>query len=118
MTERNDGGPDDGLAADVGPAWTSVTQRHFDPDTDGDLTTALVFTIAEAEGVDPTALKSPPLYEIVDAPALQQTFFGPDIAGDSRQGAGAVGFRYNEYLVNVRSDGWIQVYEQSSGDYS
>jgi hypothetical protein len=70
-----------------------------------------VYAIADALGTDPRAVRSPPLYEVADAPALAESFFGPDVAGGSRHGTGSVEFRYRELLVKVRSDGWLQVYE-------
>ncbi|WP_458191018.1 HalOD1 output domain-containing protein [Haladaptatus sp. NG-WS-4] len=98
--------------------WTQVAQRHYDPDHDGELTTALVFAIAEAKGVVPSQVKSPPVYECVDAAALEDTFFGPAVNSDDRQSAGTVKFRYTEYRVTVRSDGWIQVYESTDRNRS
>ncbi|AUG49600.1 hypothetical protein BVU17_18620 (plasmid) [Haloarcula taiwanensis] len=78
----------------------------------------MVYAIAEAEGVSPSEVKSPPLYECVDAAALEDTFFGPDVTGRSRQGVGSVKFHYTDYLVKVRSDGWIQVYEPTETELS
>ena len=98
--------------------WSQVAQRHYEPNGNGELTTAIVYTIAEADGVSPSEVKSPPLYEVVDASAIEDAFFGPDVAGDSRQGVGTVEFRYNGSLVKVRSDGWIQVYEPTEADLS
>jgi len=75
-----------------------------------------VYAIADSEDVSPTAVKSPPLYDSVDVPAIEKAFFGPDRAGDSRQGVGTVEFRHTDYLVKVQSDGWIRVYEPSESD--
>lgn len=102
------GNEDDPTLAGDG-SWTQVEQSHFDPDEEGDLTTAVVTTIAAAENVHPTDLDSPPLYDVVDAPAIQQSLFGPERNG--RCDTGSTEFRYDQYLVKVRSDGWIQVYE-------
>ena len=118
MTRRTDGGT---TSDDDGPSrtktnWSQVAQRHYDPNEWGELTTAIVYTIADANGVSPTALKSPPLYEIVDAPAIENAFFGSDVSGESRQRVGSVEFQYTDYLVTVRSDGWIQVYEATEAD--
>ncbi|RBI60815.1 hypothetical protein DMJ13_17980 [halophilic archaeon] len=103
----SNGGP----TRDPDSDWTQVVQRHYDPDDDGELTTALVFAIADAKGIAPTDLKSPPVYDCIDAAALEDTFFGPETDGESRHGVGTVEFRYDGYLVHTRSDGWIQVYE-------
>lgn len=88
-----------------------VAQRHYDPEDGVELTTEIVFAVAEAEGVDPIEVKSPPVYETVDVPAIEGAFFGPDTGSGPRRGTGSVEFRYRDYLVNIRSDGWIQVYE-------
>jgi hypothetical protein len=69
------------------------------PDGPGGLTTAIIYAIAEAQCVNPSELRSPPLYDSVDAAALEDTFFGPDVTGRSRQGVGSVEFQYTEYLV-------------------
>lgn len=97
---------------------TQVAQRHYEPNGQSELTTAIVFAIAEAEGVSPSEMKSPPLYESVDVPAIESVFFGPDVAGGSRQSVGTVEFQYSDYHVKVRSDGWIQVYESTGTDRS
>lgn len=104
--------------ADPSTHWSQVAQYHYEPNGTGELTTAIVSAIAEAMGVSPSEVKSPPLYEVVDAAALEDTFFGPTVAGESRQGTGTVEFRYTDYLVKVRSDGWVQVYESAEADLS
>jgi hypothetical protein len=115
MSERSDLDPTgmDGPTADPGTDWMLAAQQHYDPDEHRDLTTALVFTIAEAAGVAPRDLTSPPLYHSTDAAALEETFFGPDADGGTRKGTGTVSFRYTDYLVTVRSDGWVQVFEET-----
>lgn len=95
-----------------------VAQRHYEPNGQGELTTAIIYAIAGADGVSPSEVKSPPLYDSVDVPAIESAFFGPDVSGDSRQGDGTVEFQYTDYLVKVRSDGWIQVYESTEADRS
>ena len=96
--------------------WTPAAQRHFDPSADADLANTIVYTLADADAVSPVNLEGPPLYEMVDAEAIQYTLFGEEVAGASRQGTGSIEFRYREYLVKVRSDGWIQVYEPVGPD--
>lgn len=113
---------DDGTMAEDDPTsgaethQKQIAQRHYEPNGQGELTTAIVFAIAEAEDVSPSEVKSPPLYESVDVPAIEDAFFGPDVAGASRQGIGTVEFQYTDYLVKVKSDGWIQVYEPTETD--
>lgn len=118
MTHRSDGSTmdDDDPTTTPDTHWSQVAQRHYEPGGKGELTTAIVFAIAEARGVSPSEVKSPPLYEVVDAPALEDTFFGSDVADQSRQGTGTVEFRYTDLLVKVRSDGWIQVFESTEKD--
>ena len=112
MSERTDDETDgDDPTSDADIHQSQVAQRHYEPDGNGELTTAIIYAIAEAEGVSPSEMTSPPLYESVDVPAIEDAFFGLDISHESQQGVGTVEFRYTDYLVTVRSDGWIQVYE-------
>ena len=111
MSKRSEDGLMDGDATTRSEShWSQVAQRHYEPDGRGELTTAIVYALAESEGVSPTEVKSPTLYDVVDVPAIEDAFFGPTVAGASRQGIGTVEFRYADYLVEVKSDGWIQVY--------
>ena len=104
---------DNDPTSDTETHQSQVVQRHYEPDGQGELTTAIIYAIAEAEGVSPSEVKSPPLYESVDVPATENVFFEPDGDRESRQGTGTVKFQYTDYLVKIRSDGWIQVYEPS-----
>jgi hypothetical protein len=88
-----------------GTELTQVAQRRYDPDEE--LSTTVVFALADARGVAPAEVNSPPLYERVDAAALERTFFGPQ----SGPVSGSVEFRYEEFLVRVGSDGWVRVFE-------
>jgi len=99
---------------DGGAGWRQAVQRHFDPEGELELTTAIVFAIADAANVDPAELKSPTLYEVVDVPSIEETFFGAEEYGESRRGAGRVEFTYEDYRVVVDSDGWIRVFERVS----
>lgn len=118
MNDRSERSTMDGddSTAEPDTHWSQVVQQNYKSDGTEELTTAIVFAIADAKGVSPSDLKSPPLYECVDAPALEDAFFGPDVADESRQGTGTVEFRYTNYLVKVRSDGWIQVFEPTETD--
>lgn len=120
MSKRTDDGIIDGDDPTSGADthWSQVAQRHYELNGNRELTTAIVYAIAEGEGVSPTEIKSPPLYEIVDVPAIESAFFGRDVAGDSRQGVGTVEFEYHGYLVKLRSDGWIQISEPTEADPS
>ena len=113
MTRNDDGGTgsEDDPSLDYETHWRQVAQRHYDPDEDGELTTALVFAIAEARDVPPEEVKVPSLYDVVNVPAIEDALLRPETQTESRQGTGTIKFRYTDYLVKVRSDGWIQVYE-------
>lgn len=110
---RNNGGTDnnDDPTGTGDTHWRQLKQRLYDPDQTGDLTTEIVYAIGEAADVPPSDVKSPPLYETIDVAAIEETFFSSDNENESRQGIGTIEFRYVEYRIKVRSDGWIQVYE-------
>ena len=48
---------------------------------------------------------------MVNPPAIESALFNGDANADTPPGTGTVEFHYVEYLVKIRSDGWIQVYE-------
>jgi hypothetical protein len=108
---------DDDPTLDQDAPWRQAAQRYYDPDRGGELTTDIVFAIADAANVPPKAVTSPPLYEVVDVAGIEDALFGPTISTGSRQGTGTVEFHYTDYLVKVRSDGWIQVYEATETDH-
>lgn len=121
MDDHEDGAPDVTRGSDPGsdvPAgtdWELVVQLPFDADSGNELTSAVIMAIAEAEGVQPREIKTPPLYEVVDVAALENAFFGsPNIDG-SGDGHLSVEFMYRGHRVLVRSDGWVQVYEPAEG---
>ncbi|GKZ15996.1 HalOD1 output domain-containing protein [Haladaptatus sp. T7] len=112
MTSSNDYTEDGTRLAPDGnddPDMTFVTQAHYDRESHRDLTTEIIFAIADAEDVVPTEIKDPPLYECVDIAAIEDGFFGKEVAGHTRDSEGSVSFRYNQYHVEVASDGWITV---------
>ncbi|MFC7143249.1 HalOD1 output domain-containing protein [Halosimplex aquaticum] len=109
---------EDDLTSSANTHGTQVAQRQYEHNGQGELTTAIIYAIAEADGVSLSEVKSPPLYDSVDVPAIEKAFFGPNGAGDSRQGVGTVEFQYSDYLVKVQSDGWIRVYEPTEADHS
>ncbi|WP_440990770.1 HalOD1 output domain-containing protein [Haloarchaeobius baliensis] len=115
MPRKTDGPEEPTVAEDPsvdgGTEWREVAQRHYDRDTDAELTTAIVYAIADAMDVEPRTVRSPPLYDCVDAAALDEAFFGPSVGDSRRNSVGSVEFEYRRYRVTVRSDGWIQVAE-------
>jgi len=112
MTKRSDRDlvADDAPTATGSEEWVQAAQRHYDPDDVVELTTTIVYAIADAKDVAATEL-TVPLYEAVDVAGIQETFFGPTAESEPRPGVGRVEFRYDDCLVTVASDGWVQVYE-------
>ncbi|WP_266080040.1 HalOD1 output domain-containing protein [Haladaptatus caseinilyticus] len=90
-----------------------VEQAHYERAGRDDLTTTIIGAIAAAEGVSPRELKEPVLYDCVDIAALEDSFFGPTVAGRRRNAIGSVEFHFGEYRVEVKSDGWVSVYGES-----
>jgi len=92
--------------------WVQVHQAHYDRESDRELVTALVTAIAEAKDVDPIDdPEMPPLFESLDAAALERTFFGSPGTDPRHRDGGLVTFHYTGYKVALRADGWIFVYE-------
>jgi hypothetical protein len=91
--------------------WRQVAQLLHEPDGGVGLTTDIVYAVADAEGVPPREIRSPPLYEAVDVVGIETALFRRGRGDESRKGTGPVEFYYDEYLIKVRSDGWIQVFE-------
>jgi len=113
MPKSDKTGPNGGddPTVDRDSQWRQVVRRLYEPDRDGGLTAAIVFAIADAEGVAPTEVNSPPLYEAVDAERIEQALFGSETGETVREATGRVEFRYADYLVSVGSDGWVRVSE-------
>ncbi|ESP90134.1 HalOD1 output domain-containing protein [Candidatus Halobonum tyrrellensis] len=88
-------------------------QRQYDPDGSDGLTAVVVSAIAEAEGVRPMDVHSPPLYERFDVTSLGEAFFEPTADDTAPGNTNTVEFAYNEYFVQIRSDGTIQVFQPS-----
>lgn len=97
----------DAVSLDPGEDWAEVGRSRYDPTGDDDLTAALAFVLADVEGVEPTELNEPLLYDCVDVTAVETAVFGCD---PPDRGLEAVAFRYDGYLVNVRRDGQIRVF--------
>lgn len=118
MNKWGGGGTDnrDGSDSTDEHQWRHVAQELFDPEQEGGLTTTIVYAIAEAKGVSPMEVRSPPLYDVVDVAGIEATFFGSRNGNDRQQGMGTVEFRYTDYRITVRSDGWVQVDEPLGTD--
>ncbi len=115
--DHEDSGPDATRGSDpesgvpAGTDWELVVQLPFDADGGDELTSAVITAVAEAEGVRPREVKTPPLYEVVDVSALESAFFGSQTIDGSGDGHLSVEFMYRGHRILVRSDGWVQVYE-------
>jgi hypothetical protein len=113
MPKTDNGGSNgsDDLTPDRETRWNRVVRRLYDPDRDGGLTTAIVFAVADAEGVAPTEVESPVLYDVIDVAGIEAAFFDARSDEPARETTGRAEFRYAGYLVEVASDGWVTVYE-------
>ena len=120
--ERADQHRNEAISADEGldaptPAdalnggWTFATQRHYDSEEPLTLTNVIIEAIADAEGVPFVEIKEPPLYEVVDAEALEEALFNRPTASRESMGSSAE-FHYNGYKVKVEADGWVTVLRQ------
>lgn len=78
--------------------------HQSEPLSSDDLVVAILDAVADAAGVDPSALDKP-LYEAIDPDALSKLFHTLDGSVD-----GYVAFTYDGYRVIAYSDGSVQVY--------
>lgn len=99
---QNDGG--DVPVADV--------QAHYNHDEPQDLATTVIFAVADAEGVDPPEIKTPPLYDYVDTAAVEDALFGPAHQRQNHKGTESLMFSYRGHDITVRSDGWVFVHTE------
>lgn len=90
-----------------------VAQRVYDPASGPDLTSVVIMTIADAEGVPATEIRDPPLYDVVDIAAVKDALFGSTATGSRGMAGGTLEFPYRGYRVTVRGDGWVQVADPS-----
>lgn len=91
--------------------WQQAKQTNYDPDSDGELATTLVYAVADVKGVDPLDRDQlPVLYDVVDAEFLEETFVAS--AERAVAGEGAFCFQYADVMVTVERNGWITVYDQ------
>lgn len=95
--------------------WQLVEQRAYDRADSFDLTVVIVEAVAAAEGVGIMDIDAPPLYDVVDVAAIEDSFFGTRVAGKRRDSVGSVDFEYHGFRATVRSDGWVQVTEPTDG---
>ncbi|MFC4550600.1 MULTISPECIES: HalOD1 output domain-containing protein [Halorussus] len=97
--------------------WRQVNQIHYGRESDHELSTVLVFAIAEAKDVDPLDYGAmPPLYDSIDVESVEEMFFGPSGADTEREEEGTVSFHFDDHKVAVYSDGWIRIYEPAGFD--
>lgn len=105
----------DGQDVGTGTEWPTVCQQAYDREGGRDLTTVIIETVADAEGVNPMAVTSPPLYDVVDTAAIEESFFGQKMDETSRDSAWSVEFHYRGFRVTVTSGGWVIVAEPVRG---
>jgi hypothetical protein len=82
---------------------TPVVDARYEPDDESSPAEVIIEALAEAAGDDPVDL--PPLYEFVDADALN-ALFNHEGAGDAET---LLSFRVEMWNVFVRADGRIRV---------
>lgn len=92
--------------------WEFVLQRPADRLDDRGLTTTIVMAVADAEGIAPKDVKDPPLFEAIDAVALEQAFFGRGDRESAHDENMTTEFMYHDHRIVVRSDGWVLVYDR------
>ncbi|WP_259535308.1 HalOD1 output domain-containing protein [Halalkaliarchaeum sp. AArc-CO] len=95
---------------------TPIYRDRYDPTKDGELATYLTVSVAKVMGVDPLDIeaveKLPPIYDAIDATAVQRLFFAGDCVGVQRNEIrGAVTFPYAGRVIHIRADGTVSVYE-------
>lgn len=92
--------------------WELVTQVPYDSSESDGLTTTVVYAVADAEGVPPSDIRNPPLYEVVDTAALEAALFGSGTGVRASQCS--TEFMYQGYRIGVQTDGWVLVHERVS----
>lgn len=92
--------------------WEMIVQRPFGPAEDDGLTTAVVFAVAEAEGISPRDVH-PPLYEVIDPSALEAAMYRPGEQSSDIDAPSTTEFMYRGYRIVVQNDGWVRVHERS-----
>ena len=56
------------------------------------------------------------MYETIDVAEVEQVLFSSNTDASAQNRTGSVEFRYTEYLVKTRSNGWIQFYEPTESE--
>lgn len=120
MTDESNGQSDDrGTATNEctthgpvpeGAEWDLAAQEPYDET--GELTTAIVYAVAEAEEISPRDVKNPPLYEVVDTDALEAAYLGAREQTPDRDTYCSTEFMYRGLRVVVRNNGWVLVHER------
>jgi hypothetical protein len=110
MPTKADGGDEDGPADD---ARQLLAQQHYDQEDRVSLSTVVVTAIADARGVDAVDVREPVLHDVVDVEAVESLLFGTSTNGDRDRTDGAVTFEYDRTEVVVRSNGWVQLYDDA-----
>ena len=91
--------------------WELAIQRPINPEAGKGLTTTIIRAVAEVEGILPTDVKHPPLYEVVDAAALSESIVDANEARQDRETIMSTAFIYRGHRIVVTGDGWVYLYE-------
>lgn len=102
---------DDGEDSPHHGEWRVAEQRIYEPDSGPDLTSVIITAVAAVEDVDPTAVKEPPLYHVVDIAAVHDALFGTTPSDTQGMSGESVTFPYRGFRITVRGDGWVHVAE-------
>lgn len=92
--------------------WVQVSQAPFDEGSSDELAVTIIELVADAEGISPRDVKSPPLYDTVDAAALEAAYFGPERRVQAGESTASTEFLYRGFRIVVQSNGWVRLYEQ------
>jgi hypothetical protein len=109
-TKADGGGDEDGPADD---ARQLLAQQHYDQEDRVSLSTVVLTAIADARGVDAVDVREPVLHDVVDVEAVESLLFSTSTNGDRDRTDGAVTFEYDRTEVVVRSNGWVQLYDDA-----
>ncbi|MFC7138124.1 HalOD1 output domain-containing protein [Halobaculum litoreum] len=108
------GGDDTGGTEDSvrwrGDDWIASGRRRYVVDSDDELTTAIVFAVADARAVAPEEIGDPSLYDCVDIGALER-LVSAQSSSDLARAESEVRFDYDGHLVAVHTDGRVIVYD-------
>jgi hypothetical protein len=93
-----------------------VGQRYYDRESDDELVTALVSSVAEVLDADPLdSTQMPPLFYYFDPELLETVLFEFRPGRVDQDPEKTMIFDYVGLTVAVRNNGWVFVYEPTDG---